>query len=560
VAILNRSGNTTVAEDVTVALAAGTTDGATPGDDFTSGPIVVSFAAGDASKTVDIEILGDTDFEADETVALSLTDFSGAGRAGSTHPTAILTLTNDDTAPVAPTATDDGSYTVNVGETLNIATSATNDLLDNDNLGFPTAEIAAFGAGSLGGAVTDNSAGDSVSLAGGTLTVNADGSISLTNPDSTGTYTVEYQLENSQGNDTATVTIEVQEPPTVTDDSYAVNIGDTLTISTTDSNDILDNDTVGTPAATISSFGGGSLGGSVTTNSAGDSVSLAGGTLTVNADGSFGLTNPNTTGNYSFNYRLENSVGSDDGTINIEVTAVPPTATDDSGYLVEPGGTLSIATTDTNDLLDNDTLGSPVSTLATFGGGDLSGDVTTNTAGDSVSLAGGTLKVNADGSFSLTNPTAAGSYSFDYQLSNSGGTSDGTVSILVGIPPVAMEDGVDDPATVDNEELVVLILDPTGQVYNASPFTAFGGLLDNDSLGFPAASITSFGGGDLGGAVTDNAAGSSVALAGGTLTVGSDGSIKLVNANNPFVTYTFSYRLENAAGASDAEVKIFVIP
>jgi hypothetical protein len=241
---------------------------------------------------------------------------------------------------------------------------------------------------------------------------------------------------------------------------------------------------------------------------------------------------------------------------------------DDSGYLVEPGGTLNIATTDTNDLLDNDTLGSPVSTLATFGGGNLGGDVTTNTAGDSVSLAGGTLTVNADGSFSLTNPTAAGSYSFDYQLSNSGGTSDGTVSIRVGIPPVAMEDGVDDPATVDNEELVVLILDPTGQVYNASPFTAFGGLLDNDSLGFPAASITSFGGGDLGGAVTDHAAGSSVALPGGSLTstpptnvltVGSDGSIKLVNANNPFVTYTFSYRLANAAGSSDASVTLFVI-
>jgi hypothetical protein len=169
------------------------------------------------------------------------------------------------------------------------------------------------------------------------------------------------------------------------------------------------------------------------------------------------------------------------------------------------------------------------------------------------------LKVNADGSFSLTNPTAAGYYSFDYQLSNSAGTSDGTVSILVGIPPVAMEDGVNDPATVDNEELFVLFFDASGQVYNASPFTAFGGLLGNDSLGFPTASITSFGGGDLGGAVTYNAAGSSVALAGGTLTVNSDGSITLASATTPFVNYTFSYRLENAAGVSDAEVTLFVL-
>ncbi|MGB7275307.1 MAG: Ig-like domain-containing protein [Geitlerinemataceae cyanobacterium] len=285
---------------------------------------------------------------------------------------------------------------------------------------------------------------------------------------------------------------------------------------------------------------------------------LAGGTLTVNTDGSLTLANPNLTGTYSFNYRLENSIGSNDGTITIEVPDVPPTATDDGGYLVAPGGTLNVVTTDANDLLDNDILGNPVSTLTTFGGGNLGGDVTTNAAGDAVNLAGGMLTVNGDGSFSLTNPTVPGSYNFDYQLSNSGGTSDGTVNILVGILPVAVADGIDDPATTVNEQLFVLIFDGIGQVYNANPFTPFGGLLENDTLGFPAASITRFGGGDLGGSVTDNAAGRSVALAGGTLTVNSDGSITLVNAFS-FGTHTFSYRLENAAGVSDAEVTLFVI-
>jgi hypothetical protein len=457
-----------------------------------------------------------------------------------------------------PTATDDGNYNVNVGETLTIATSATNDLLDNDTFGFPTATLTQFGGGSLGGAVTDNNAGTTATLAGGTLTVNADGSISLANPSTTGTFTFDYQLENSQGTDTATATIVVQQPPTATDDAYTAETNQTLTIATADANDIIDNDIVGSPAATITGFGGGSLGGAVTDNTAGSSVNLAGGTLTVNADGSLTLANPNTTGTYSFNYRLENSVATDDGTITIEVTAAP-TATDDSGYLVAPGGTLSVVTTDANDLLDNDMLGNPVSTLTTFGGGNLGGDVTTNAAGDAVGLAGGTLTVNGDGSFSLTNPTVPGSYNFDYQLSNSAGTADGTVNILVGIPPVAVADGIDDPATTTfNEELNVLSFDPTGQVYNVSPFTPFGSLLGNDTLGFPAASITSFGGGDLGGFVTDNAAGSSVALAGGTLTVGSDGSITLVNATTPFVTYTFSYRLENAAGVFDAMVDIFV--
>ncbi len=547
VVTLNRTG-TTNAETVTVALAAGPTDGATPGTDFTAGPIDVNFGAGNTSATVTIEILGDSTFEADETIALSLTGFSGIGMAGSTNPTAILMLTNDDPNP--PTATDDGTYTTTTGTTLNIATSDTNDLLDNDDRGFPTADIASFGGGDLGGTVTGNTAGTGVMLAGGTLTVNDNGSFSLNNPTTAGTFSFDYRLTNSAGNSDGTVTIEVQSAPTTVNDSYTVNLNETLMVATSATNDLLDNDDRGFPEATIASFGGGDLGGSVTANTAGNAVSLAGGTLTVNADGSFDLANSSMTGTYSFNYRLENSVGSDDGTITIEVTAVPPTATDDSGYLVAPGGTLSVTTADANDLLDNDTLGAPVSTLTTFGGGDLGGTVTTNTAGTAVGLAGGTLTVNGDGSFSLTNP-AAGSYSFDYQLSNSEGTSDGTVSILVGIPPVAVADS-DDPAFPLN----VAVFDPTGQVSSGATFS---GLLGNDSLGFPAASITSFGGGDLGGSVTDRAAGSSVALAGGTLTVGSDGSITLVNASSSG-TYTFSYRLANAAGVSDAETTVHILP
>ena len=53
------------------------------------------------------------------------------------------------------------------------------------------------------------------------------------------------------------------------------------------------------------------------------------------------------------------------------------------------------------------------------------------------------------------------------------------------------------------------------------------GLLVNDNLGSPPATLTSFGGGSLGGAVTDQAAGSSVTLAGGALTVNADGSYEI---------------------------------
>ena len=90
---ITRTGDTTIAEDVTVDLTAGT---ATVGDDFTAGPITVSFAANETSKAVSIDVVGDIDkIEEDETIDLSFGGFSGTGVAGTTN-TATLTITEDD--------------------------------------------------------------------------------------------------------------------------------------------------------------------------------------------------------------------------------------------------------------------------------------------------------------------------------------------------------------------------------------------------------------------------------------------------------------------------------
>src|SRR5439155_21015310 len=84
---------------------------------------------------------------------------------------------------------------------------------------------------------------------------------------------------------------------------------------------VLGNDNLGSPTATLSSFGGGSLGGSVTTNAPGASVALgaSGGTLTLNANGSINLTTPTTAGTYTFQYRIDNVQGTPDGTVTIQV-------------------------------------------------------------------------------------------------------------------------------------------------------------------------------------------------------------------------------------------------
>ena len=138
-------------------------------------------------------------------------------------------------------------------------------------------------------------------------------------------------------------------------------------------------------------------------------------------------------GDYSFDYRLENAAGFDDATVTIQVQQLPVAVAD--SYTTELNVTLEVTTVDLDDLLDNDTLGYPPASIASFGGGDLAGDAGSNLAGTGVGLAGGTLTVNANGSFTLTTPTQSGSFSFDYRLTNLAGSDDATVTIQIDDPP-----------------------------------------------------------------------------------------------------------------------------
>lgn len=92
---ITRSVNTAIASSVDVVL---TGNSAVAGSDFTAGSVTVNFAAGEVTKIVPIEVLGDTSVESDETLHLSL----ASGIAGATTPTATLTLLNDDLANQSP--------------------------------------------------------------------------------------------------------------------------------------------------------------------------------------------------------------------------------------------------------------------------------------------------------------------------------------------------------------------------------------------------------------------------------------------------------------------------
>jgi hypothetical protein len=80
-----------------------------------------------------------------------------------------------------------------------------------------------------------------------------------------------------------------------------------------------------------------------------------------------------------------------------------------------------------------------------------------------------------------------------------------------------------------------------------------------DLLDDPPAPVVSYGGGILGGSVTDHAAGSSVPLAGGTLTIDADGTLTIA-APTTIGAYELRYRVKLGARTSDATVGILVKP
>ncbi|QBB71920.1 hypothetical protein ELE36_17000 [Pseudolysobacter antarcticus] len=201
------------------------------------------------------------------------------------------------------------------------------------------------------------------------------------------------------------------------------------------------------------------------------------------------------------------------------VNALSPPITVDDSYTASSGVTLNIAAPG---VLSNDTVNSAT--------------ISAHTA-----PTHGALTLNADGSFAYTPTTGyTGSDSFTYTLTNSGGTSTATVTFTVVAGPVAVADSYTTSVG-------------TGLSISAP------GVLNNDQLGAPPATMSSYGGGSLGGSVTDNTPGvaASGTLGGAALTLNADGSFVL-GAPTTAGSYTFLYRIGNSQGTSDGIVTVQV--
>jgi|GEM_PF-6294277 len=108
-------------------------------------------------------------------------------------------------------------------------------VLDNDS-GLPVPQVSSFGGGDLGGVPGDNAAGSSVVVGGdGSLTLNADGSLNFEPPSGqTGPFEFDYVIDNPAGSATATVTITVNQAPSITSaDAFVCSVGNVCSFSFT---------------------------------------------------------------------------------------------------------------------------------------------------------------------------------------------------------------------------------------------------------------------------------------------------------------------------------------
>ncbi len=458
------------------------------------------------------------------------------GNGGTNTSTLTLTVNAVNDAPV------DGNETNAVLEdgALNVSDGSAGDLLGNatDAEGQPLI-ITGYTVAGVAGV---RPVGSDVLIAGrGTLRINADGSYSFTplaNYAGTVpviTYTVS---DGSGGLNTSTLTLTVtpvNDAPVDADEAAALNEDTTRTIANGAAGDLLNNSTdIDGAAPTITGY---TIAGVAGTQAVGVPVLISGvGTIRINADGSYSYTPAaNVNGAVPLiTYTVsDGNGGTDTSTLTLTVNPVNDAPVDgNESNTVAEDGALSVPGA-TGDLLNNatDIDGNPL----TISGYTVPGITGTQPVGVDVLIPGrGTIRINADGSYSFT-PLAnyAGAVPvITYTVADgSGGTNTSTLTLTV----TAVND-----APVDADEAAAQNEDTTRTVANG----AAGDLLNNSTdIDGGAATITGY---TIAGVAGTRAVGVPFVITGlGTIRINADGSYSytpLANVNGavPLITYTVS--------------------
>jgi large repetitive protein len=433
-------------------------------------------------------------------------------------PTAELTVNADGTVSVTP-GTPAGTYTISytICEDLNptncddaVVTVTVEEALivANDDTAGPINGLTGGDAGinvldndELNGVAVDPNDVTITSTPTAELTVNADGTVSVTPGTPAGTYTISYTIcedLNPTNCDDAVVTVTVEEALIVANDDTAGPING-LTGGDAGIN-VLDNDELNGVAVDPNDV-------TITSTPTAE--------LTVNADGTVSVTPGTPAGTYTISYTIcedLNPTNCDDAVVTVTVEEALIVANDDTAGPINglTGGDAGI------NVLDNDELN---------GVAVDPNDVTIT------STPTAELTVNADGTVSVTPGTPAGTYTISY-------------TICEDLNPTNCDDAV---VTVTVEEALIVANDDTaGPINGLTGGDAGINVLDND---------------ELNGVAVDPNDVTITSTPTAELTVNADGTVS-VTPGTPAGTYTITYQIcdkLNPENCDDALVTITVI-
>jgi Ca2+-binding RTX toxin-like protein len=377
------------------------------GDTLTVDPQVIETSGG-GTVTLNADgtftYVGAENFHGTESFSYIVRDGNGGSAMG--NVTLNISPVND-----APVAVND-SFSGNEDEAIS------GSLLDNDS--------------DVDGDALTADAETITTANGGSVTINADGTFSYTGAANfNGTDNFSYTVRDGNGGSAiGSVTLNVgavNDAPVAEDDLFSGNEDAVITGSVLANDTDADGDALTVDAQTITTANGG--------------------TVTLNADGTFsyfGASNFHGADSFSYTARDGNG-GSAIGTVLLSVAAVndAPVARDDAF----------------NGLMNTDILGHVLGDNGDGADSDQDGDALSVLPSTLTTAQGGTVILNADGSFTY-NPAEdfIGDDSFDYTLADGNGGYDiGTVTLTVAADPTAIlgTDGGDSIVGTSGDDRIV---------------------------------------------------------------------------------------------------------
>ncbi|MCL1099709.1 retention module-containing protein, partial [Shewanella gelidii] len=347
--------------------------------------------------------------------------------ADAKHDTAAVTQAPVLTSIQPQDAFEDSpTLTANDSQTINEDGVATGNVLANDSDLDTELTVVSF---EING--SDFPAGTEVTLEGGVLVLNPDGSYTFTpNPDWNGDLPVITYTTNTGATATLTIVVNpVDDPSVLADDSTTIAEDEIAT------GNVLDNDEDPDSDLSVITFTVGGI-----EYPAGTEVPLEGGVLVINPDGSYTFTpNPDWNGDLPVITYTTNTGAT--ATLTIVVNPV-----DDPSVLADDSTTITEDEIATGNVLDNDEDPDSDLSVVTFTVGG-----TEYPAGTEVPVEGGILVINPNGGYSFTPaPDWNGELPEITYTTNTGETATLTISVTPVDDPSVL---ADDSTTIAEDEI-----------------------------------------------------------------------------------------------------------